>query len=153
METTTIPEAGRKKEGKQWEQLVKDQQRGLEEKTKSITLSIEKQTKLITGFVSDLNEPVWHNKLSYLANMPIWYYFSCPINLAYHNLRSIKTSTTTLSTNIKSLLGLGLKFCPTPRYTSSTTDVASTLTRHLRDLRLKHYFRNDLELTDYNPRS
>jgi hypothetical protein len=86
--------------------------------------------------------------------MPAWYYFSRPTNLAFHDLRRSKLLKTILPTNVKSLLGLGLKFCPTPRHTTNSTIVASTLTRHLRDLQLKHYFlKNPPENDDtYNPR-
>jgi hypothetical protein len=46
--------------------------------------------------------------------MPAWYYFTRPTNLACHNLCTIKQPPL----NFRSLLGLGLNFCPRPRYTN-----------------------------------
>ena len=71
--------------------------------------------------------------------MPAWHYFVKPTNLAFHDLRSSQTST--LPRNIISLLGLGLKFCPVAKVTCTNNDIATTLSRHQRDLWLKHYFK------------
>jgi hypothetical protein len=68
--------------------------------------------------------------------MPAWYYFARPTNLAFHDLTENKIAPT----NIRSLLGLGLKFCPTPRYTTSAKDIEKTLERMERDLYLKVHF-------------
>ena len=76
--------------------------------------------------------------------MPCWYYFAKPTNFAYHDLREDKT--TKLPRSVISLLGLSLKFCPTPRLTPSKTDVENTISRYQRDLFLKHYFKNDAPL-------
>jgi hypothetical protein len=84
--------------------------------------------------------------------MPAWYYFSRPTQLAFHDLRRNKLKTMHLPTNIKSLLGLGLKFCPTPQLTTNRTVVTTTLDRHLRDLQLKHCFLNKPPPDDFNPR-
>lgn len=83
--------------------------------------------------------------------MPTWYYFSRPTNLAFHDLREDKTKY--LPNYTKSLLGLSLKFCPTPRLTSSLKTINETLDRHERDLILKHYFiNNPISDDNYNPR-
>ena len=66
--------------------------------------------------------------------MPAWFYFDRPTHLAFHDL----TTTTKPSDNLRALLGLGLKFCPTPRFT--THDLSSTITRFSRDLQLKTFF-------------
>ena len=66
--------------------------------------------------------------------MPPWLYFSRPHNSAFHNLYE----TTTLMTGVRSLLGLGLNFCPLPKFTSSPTDV--DLSRFRRDASIKFFF-------------
>ena len=50
--------------------------------------------------------------------MPAWFYFDRPNNLAFHDL----TTLITPPSNLRSLLGLGHKFCPTPRFTTSCID-------------------------------
>lgn len=85
--------------------------------------------------------------------MPSWFYFARPSNYAFHDLRTDKSSGS-IPKNIHTLLGLGLKFCPTPRYTTTKTTIQNTLSRHQRDLWLRHYFKKkDTVLSeDYNPR-
>ena len=89
--------------------------------------------------------------------MPAWFYFSRPTNLAFHNL----TSTLTPPRYLKSLLGLGLKFIPTPRKTTAWSELSKVdpmrphgFPRLHRDLHLRCHFAgnsmNDEE--DYNPR-
>jgi hypothetical protein len=83
--------------------------------------------------------------------MPTWYYFSRPINLAYHDL----TSFLTPPKNLRSLLGLGSKFIPTPRHTKNWSSMReSSFERLDRDLRLRSYFagEGDNDDTDYNPK-
>ena len=85
--------------------------------------------------------------------MPAWYYFARPSHYAFHDLRIDKT-TTIIPKNIHTLLGLGLKFCPTPRNTSTKNDIKLSLQRNQRDIWLRHYFKKkDAALMeDYNPR-
>jgi hypothetical protein len=66
--------------------------------------------------------------------MPAWYYFDRPSHLAFHDL----TTSVSPPKNLRSLLGLGLKFCPTPRFT--TYNLNPTLNRFKRDLWLKTFF-------------
>ena len=47
--------------------------------------------------------------------MPTWYYFSRPSNMAFHDF----TKRHKPQKNLRSLLGLGLKFIPTPSLTNS----------------------------------
>jgi hypothetical protein len=90
------------------------------------------------------------------TNLPIYYarmVLLRPTHPTSHDLRSNTKIKTVIPTNIKSLLGLGLKFCPIPRYTTNPTIVTSTLTRHRRDLQLKHCFlKEDHPDDNYNPR-
>jgi hypothetical protein len=89
--------------------------------------------------------------------MPPWYYFVRPTHLSFHDC----TTTLPPPKNLRSLLGLGLKFIPTPRFTnywsrlSDPDDDARTMPRFRRDFSLKHYFTCDPSETpddDYNPR-
>ena len=82
--------------------------------------------------------------------MPAWYYFVRPCNPSFHDLRNNKD--TPISYHVKSLLGLSLKFCPTPRYTHNNTTLSTTLRRHQRDLWLKNYFKDNILDDNYNPR-
>ena len=61
-------------------------------------------------------------------------YFSLPSNLAFHDLTCDKR----LPNIAKSVLGLNLKFIPTPKQT--TSDLSDNFTRFVRDFHLKVYF-------------
>ena len=93
--------------------------------------------------------------------MPTWYYFARPTHLAFHDFTRSKTAPK----NLRSLLGLGLKFIPTPRYSNKWPNLkASTFDRFKRSLHLRIHFANttnDSNLTQdeqeaaaeaYNPR-
>jgi hypothetical protein len=67
------------------------------------------------GFVADHTKSTLHNASIMLASMPTWYYFTKPTNSACHNL----CTETQPPYNYRALLGLSLKFIPTPRYTNS----------------------------------
>jgi hypothetical protein len=84
--------------------------------------------------------------------MPAWFYFSRPTHLSFHDLRNPSNTMTLLPTYVKSLLVLGLKFCPIPQYTTKNTVVKSMLSRHIRDLHLKHHFHDNPPTGDFNPR-
>eukprot|EP00957_Ditylum_brightwellii_P094181 7170205-Ditylum_brightwellii.AAC.1 len=73
--------------------------------------------------------------------MQLWYYFDKPWNLVFHNL----ATETQPPTNLRSLLGLGLKFGPSPRFTTHRT------TEFDHDLRLQTYFTGAGQ-QDYNPK-
>ena len=86
------------------------------------------------GFVANPNISVRHNACLQLACMPCWYYFNRPKNLAFHNLCSILDPPK----NLQSLLGLGLKFIPTP--THSTANANKSLQRFEKDFFNKSTF-------------
>ena len=70
--------------------------------------------------------------------MPIWQYFARPTNLNFHDLTDDDTPK---PPNIRSLLGLGLKFIPVPRTTPKWSNLQTmTIDRIDRDMRLKTYF-------------
>ena len=67
------------------------------------------------GFAADPTLSIRHNASTTLATVPTWYYFSRPSNLAFHDF----TKQHQPAKNLHSLLGLGLKFIPTPSLTNS----------------------------------
>ena len=85
--------------------------------------------------------------------MPAWSYFSRPTNLAFHDL----TQDIAPPKNLRSLLGLSLKFIPNPRYNVPwKTYRTAILPRFDTDLRVKTVFATDDPTVDdgakYNPR-
>ena len=81
--------------------------------------------------------------------MPAWYYFSRPFQVAFHDCTRPGTNTS----NVKSLLGLGLKFIPTPRHTTSKTNMEASLNKLDRDIRIACYFSTTMEKDpDFNPK-
>ena len=76
-----------------------------------------------------------YNTKKLLQTLPPWLYFSRPQNVAYHNLSTFPEKATF---GIKSLLGLGLNFCITPRYSPKSED--ADFTRFNRDMLIKFYF-------------
>ena len=63
-------------------------------------------------------------------------YFLKAMNTTFHDL----TGGRTLPVATRSLLGLSLKFIPTPRYASSATDVTPSFDRIERDIGLRTFF-------------
>ena len=66
------------------------------------------------GVIGDPTISKRHNASTTLAKMPTWYYFSRPSNMAFHDF----TKRHKPQKNLRSLLGLGLKFIPTPSLTN-----------------------------------
>ena len=82
--------------------------------------------------------------------MPIWYYLSRPTHLAFHDFTRYKQPPK----NLRSLLGLGLKFIPTPRLTNSWNHLKLTTMAKLKrsiDLRFFHAGTHSSDDTDYDP--
>jgi hypothetical protein len=85
--------------------------------------------------------------------MQFWYYyFNRQSHVQFHDF----TTTIHLPKNIRRILGLGLKFIPTPRWTQSGTAPefnTKTLKRFERDLTLKGHFGPGPIASDepYNP--
>ena len=84
--------------------------------------AITNKIKQQFGFVADPKKTLLHNASSTLATTPTWYYFSRPSRLAFHNF----TQQNQPAKNLRSLLGLGLKFIPTPRRTNTWTKLKET---------------------------
>ena len=85
-----------------------------------------------------------------MGNMPLWEYENRPTALAFHDL----TTTMNPRPYLQKLLGLGLKFCPTPRHTHSFRDLqAHTFPRLHRALELSFFFAGGANAPgDYNPK-
>jgi hypothetical protein len=95
------------------------------------------------GFVCDPNKSVSYNAMIVLGNMDVWLYFSRPTNLAFHNLCQ---ENILLPPGIRSLLGLGLNFCPNP--TTSTAASKVDLSRFKRDAFTRLFFTGSPPLPD-----
>ena len=109
------------------------------------------------GFAANIAHSTNHNAQTYLATMEPWAYFNRPTNMAFHDL----TSTTNSPKNLRSLLGLSLKFIPNPRYNVAWKHYeTTTLPRLVNDLKVKAFmatkFEDEAEEEDadddYNPR-
>ena len=69
--------------------------------------------------------------------MPTWYYFSRPSNMAFHDF----TKRHKPQQNLRSLLGLGLKFIPTPSLTNFWSRLKqSSYDRLFRSVHLRFHF-------------
>ena len=85
----------------------------------------------------DPKKTLLHNASSTLATTPTWYYFARPSHLAFHDFTQQKQP----AKNLRSLLGLGLKFIPTPRCTSTWTKLKETSMPKLqRAIHLRFHF-------------
>lgn len=89
--------------------------------------------------------------------MSTWSYFNRPTNMAFHDL----TTTKRPPKNLRSLLGLSLKFIPNPRYNVPWSQYQKiTLTRFERDIQVKTFMADKIDGDDndtpdnkaYNPR-
>jgi hypothetical protein len=98
-----------------------------------------------------------HNATNYLAQMTVFYYFNRPTNLAFHDL----TSRLSPPKNLRSLLGLGLKFIPTPHQSTLASTLYSkegAFPRLSRSIELRCFFIDSDHLdpsepsVNYNPR-
>lgn len=77
------------------------------------------------GVYSDPSQPRWINLYKHVLSLPILFLSSRLANPACHNLCTTKIPPP----HFRSLLGLGLKFCPTPSYTTSPYQLNSVLAR------------------------
>lgn len=85
-------------------------------------------------FIADQKKTVNHNAYNYLKQLPAWYYFTKQSNIRFHDLTTDKKP----KHYIRSLLGINLKFIPTPFSTNS--DLSETKDRLLRSMKLQAYF-------------
>ena len=110
-----------KKTKKEFEDFLQKEQQKENNKTASIINTIDKRFQNFYGFAVSFKVSPKKNASIALGNLPLWYYFSCTSLLSCHDL----TTFFIPPKNFHSLLGLGLYFCPNPRY--STTNLKPTL--------------------------
>ena len=104
---------------------------------KNTTESVKKKLRLQFGFVANPSHSSHHNASNALADTPTWYYFSRPSRLAFHDF----TKKHKPQKILRSLLGLGLKFIPTPTLTNSWTQIQSkSYNRLFRSVHLRFHF-------------
>jgi hypothetical protein len=95
-----------------------------------------------------------HNATLRLAEMPTFDYWNRPTKLAFHDL----TTTLAPPPNLRSLLGLGLKFIPTPFHTtrfSHLQQAGNGLAALERSLRIRCFFcgtKQPEPTAEYNPK-
>ena len=109
--------------------------KSLHNRVNLIRISVEKKYENAYGFIANPKLTARHNAYNQIGLMPRWFYFSRPTNLAFHDLTR---QSTVKPKNLKALLGLGLKFCPIPRFTTHAP--VDNLARFERDLFCKIYF-------------
>lgn len=78
----------------------------------------------------DLKLSAFENAVNILGNTPVALYLSDVTNLAFHDLTDDKS----VPPSARLLLGLGQKFIPAPKYSSSCKDMNEHLFRFRRDL-------------------
>jgi hypothetical protein len=103
---------------------------------KQLTHAAEWRVRSCFGFLPNLTLSAHKNAREVMKSISPGCYFSKAMNTAFHDLTGGKS----LPVAIKSLLGLSLKFIPTPRYSPSATDVAPSLDRIERDIGLRTFF-------------
>lgn len=92
------------------------------------------------GFVADPNKTASHNAFLHLRTLSWLEYSLRPTNLAFHDL----TRHHPPPLNLRSVLGLGLKFIPTPTFPTRWLDIGKrpqcTLSKLYRSFQLREYF-------------
>jgi hypothetical protein len=99
-------------------------------------LRVEKDIKCIYGFVCDPSLTSGHNLAIQLSLSRAYLIATRPTNLACHNL----CTTLTPPKNYQSLLGLGLKFCPTLKSTSGPDKLKKTSDRFRKHIHTQMLF-------------
>ena len=91
-------------------------------RSEQVTTAIANKIKQQFGFIADPNKTLLHNASSAVPNTPTWCYVSRPSHLAFHDFTQQKQP----AINLCSLLGLGLKFIPTPHCTNTWRNLKET---------------------------
>ena len=102
------------KEKKKQTLTIETEEKAFQLKSEQILTTIKTKLKQQFCFVADPKKTLLHNASSALANTPTWYYFSRPSPLTFHDFTQQKQPPK----NLRSLLGLGLKFIPIPHLTN-----------------------------------
>ena len=102
--------------------MIATEEKAFYHQSEQVSTTIAKKSKQQFGFTADPNKTLLHNASSALAFTPTWYYSSRPSQLAFHNFTQNKQP----AKNLCSLLGLGLKFIPTPCHTNTWKKLKQT---------------------------
>jgi hypothetical protein len=94
-------------------------------------------------FVSNTSLTMSHNVCIAFMNLPVWLYILQPQNKAFHNYTGIN-----LPISVRSLLGLGLKYIPSPQCNKGHSDV--DLQRFQRNMSLFYHFAGNSDNKDLN---
>jgi hypothetical protein len=128
---------------------IQEQEQRWKQTEQSLLSRVDRDLEAAFGFVADYRNTKRHNASIALANMRIWLYHSRPTRMAFHDL------TTRLNSpkNLRSLLGLNLRFGPNPgRNASWATIEKDILPRFYRDLRVKVFMAGAAAGETYNPK-
>jgi len=101
------------------------------------------------GFLPNPAMSVHKNARHILGGTPPNTYFPAVRKLAFHDLTSLHK----LPPTANQLLGLGLKFIPTPQMNITSTKLEQTTSRFERDLGLKIFFANNDPMETYDPKA
>ena len=121
------------------------------DRSEQAATTVRDKLKQQFGFVADPNKTLLHNASTTLAHTPTWYYFSRPSHLAFHDFTRSKQP----AKNLRSLLGLGLKFIPTPRYTNTWKKLRElSMPKFTRAIHLRFHFAgtNTTQDDTYDPK-
>ena len=102
--------------------MIATEEKAFHDRSDQVSTAITNKIKQQFGFIADPNKTLLHNASSALANTPTWYYFSRSSHLAFHDFTQQKQP----AKNLHYLLGLGLKFIPTPRRTNTWNKLKET---------------------------
>jgi hypothetical protein len=113
---------------------IKEQEQRWKQTEQSLLSRVDRDLEEAFGFFADYRNTKRHNASIALATMPMWLYHSRPTRMASHDL----TTRLKPPKNLRSLLGLNLKFVPNPGRNASWASIEKDiLPRFDRDLRVK----------------
>ena len=131
--------------------MIATEEKAFGNRLDQVLTAIANKIKQQFGFIADPNKTLLHNASSALANTPTWYYFSRPSHLAFHDFTQRKQPAKSL----RSLLGLGLKFIPTPCHTNTWKKLKETsMPKFQRVIHLRFHFAGTNTCSDdtYDPK-
>ena len=130
---------------------ITTEEKAFSHRSEQVATTVRNKIKQQFGFVADPNKTLLHNASSTLAHTPTWYYFSRPSHLAFHDFTRSKQP----AKNLRSLLGLGLKFIPIPRCTNTWKKLKElSMPKFQRAIHLRFHFARTNSTPDdtYDPK-
>jgi hypothetical protein len=104
-------------------QIISAELQQIQSQEKQVQTSLEKEVNLKYGFLPNPSFTPFHNAVIIRGHTLAHHYFSQPSNLAFHDLTPGKI----ISPLASSVLGLNMKYIPTPKFT--TYDLTATMDR------------------------